>query len=91
MLIKNIFNMEISLITEQIKEIFIKVFPKEGASALNLDKKQSEFEDWDSFAHLQLVSQIEKQFSIRLDIDDVMNVNSPNDFIKLVNELCKSK
>ena len=37
------------------------------------------------------ISQIEKQFSIRLDIDDVMNVNSPNDFIKLVNELCKSK
>ena len=91
MLIKNIFSMEISLITEQVKEIFIKVFPKVDPLILNLDKKQAEFEDWDSFAHLQLVSQIEKQFGIRLDIDDVMNSNSPNDFIKLVNELCESK
>ena len=81
MLIKNTFRMEIPSVTEQIKEIFIKVFPKENISLLDLDKNQSEFEDWDSFAHLQLVSEIEKQFNVRLEYEDVMNVNFPKDFI----------
>jgi len=31
------------------------------------------------------VSKIEKQFNIRFDIDQIMNVNSPNDFLKFVN------
>jgi acyl carrier protein len=91
MLIKNTFRMEIPSVTEQIKEIFIKIFPKENISLLALDKSQSEFEDWDSFAHLQLVSEIEKQFNIRLEYDDIMNVNSLKDFIKLVDDSCKSK
>ena len=78
--------MEISLIEQEIKEIFLTVFPDEDSSVLTMNKQQSEFENWDSFAHLRLVSEIEKQFDLRLDIDEVMNINSPNDFLNLVNK-----
>tara|TARA_B100001765_G_C19231783_1_gene218478 strand:+ start:244 stop:489 length:246 start_codon:yes stop_codon:yes gene_type:complete len=78
--------MEISLIEQKIKEIFLTVFPDEDSSILTMNKQQSEFENWDSFAHLRLVSEIEKQFDLRLDIDEVMNINSPNDFLNLVNK-----
>jgi len=78
--------MEISLIEQKIKEIFLTVFPDEDSSVLTMNKQQSEFENWDSFAHLRLVSEIEKQFDLRLDIDEVMNINSPNDFLNLVNK-----
>ena len=78
--------MEISLIEQKIKEIFLTVFPDEDSSILTMNKQQSEFENWDSFAHLRLVSEIEKQFDLRLDIDEVMSINSPNDFLNLVNK-----
>lgn len=78
--------MEISLIEQKIKEIFLTVFPDEDNSVLTMNKQQSEFENWDSFAHLRLVSEIEKQFDLRLDIDEVMSINSPNDFLNLVNK-----
>ena len=77
--------MEDSSPVKKIKEIFIKIFPEENDLSFKMDKKQSEFKNWDSFAHLQLVSEIEKQFNVRFDIDEVMNFNSPNDFLKFVN------
>ena len=77
--------MEDSSPEKKIKEIFFKIFPEENDSTFKMDKKQLEFENWDSFAHLQLVSKIEKQFNMQFDIDEIMNVNSPNDFLKFVN------
>ena len=84
MLIKNTFRMEISSVTEQIKEIFIKIFPKENISLLALDKSQSEFEDWDSFAQMQLITSVESKFNIQIDIDDVISITSADDLLNYV-------
>ena len=51
--------MEDSSPEKKIKEIFFKIFPEENDLTFKMDKKQLEFENWDSFAHLQLVSKIE--------------------------------
>ena len=73
-------------IDEKIKNIFLKIFPDENDESFTMEKKQSEFEDWDSFAHLQLVSAVEKEFGIRFDIDEVMNFTSPIDFVKYIDK-----
>jgi len=76
---------ELNNLKLEIKNIFFNVFPNLKDEDFDWEKHQSGYEDWDSFAHLQLVSKIEKQFNIRFDIDQIMNVNSPNDFLKFVN------
>ena len=73
-------------IDEKIKNIFLNIFPDENDESFTMEKKQSEFEDWDSFAHLQLVSAVEKEFGIRFDIDEVMNFTSPIDFVKYIDK-----
>ena len=73
-------------INEKIKNIFLNIFPDENDESFTMEKKQSEFEDWDSFAHLQLVSAVEKEFGIRFDIDEVMNFTSPIDFVKYIDK-----
>tara|TARA_B100000686_G_scaffold126318_1_gene133700 strand:+ start:206 stop:439 length:234 start_codon:yes stop_codon:yes gene_type:complete len=73
-------------IDEKIKNIFLNIFPDENDESFTMEKKQSEFEDWDSFAHLQLVSAVEKEFGIRFDMDEVMNFTSPIDFVKYIDK-----
>jgi len=82
--------MEISTTEQKIREIFLTVFPDEDNLTLKMDKQQLEFENWDSFAHLRLVSEMEKQFDLQLDIDEVMYLNSPNDFLNLISKKKKT-
>jgi acyl carrier protein len=76
--------METVNIEQKIKEIFLSMFPNEDDSTFKMEKQQLEFENWDSFAHLRLVSEMEKQFELELDIDEVIYLNSPKDFLNLI-------
>ena len=85
-----IFTVNISIIKNNVKNIFISVFPEINEVEFNWDHTPAEYENWDSFAHLRIVCQIEKKFGIELDLDDANNLNSASDFLKLAQKRLNS-
>ena len=79
--------MDTSQIDEQLKSIFLDVFQAElSDSTFNWEKQQNDYENWDSFAHLRIVSEIEEKFGIKLDIDDVIYITSASGFLKIIKD-----
>lgn len=72
-----------------LKQIFIDIFPDIDESSFNWDKQQNEYENWDSFAHLRIISEIEEKFGIQLDIDDVIYINNASGFLKIIKDKIK--
>ncbi len=71
-------------INQKIKKIFKEVFPELKNTDFNLNKTQDQFEEWDSFSHMQLVSKIEQEFSISLEIEEVIEADSALKFIEII-------
>ena len=81
------FTMVISDVKNEVENIFLNVFPEINEAEFNWDDTPTDYENWDSFAHLRLVSQIEKKLGIQLDLDDAINLNSASDFLKLTQNM----
>jgi len=67
-----------------ITEIFQETFAELKGKDFDLEKKQSDFENWDSFAHMELVGKIEEKFGISLEVDEVIDLDSPKKFVEIV-------
>jgi len=60
--------MDTSQIDEQLKSIFLDVFQAElSDSTFNWEKQQNDYENWDSFGHLRIISEIEEKFGIKVE------------------------
>ena len=66
---------------DDIKAIFLDTFPNMKENEFDLDKKQEEYEDWDSFAHLNLITMAESKFGINLSIDDATSIISARNLL----------
>lgn len=79
-------------IENSIKKIFLKVFASELKRGLfDFDKTQDKFQNWDSFSHMELVSAVENELGISLDIEDVVSIRSPRDFVNVIKKKKKVK
>ena len=79
--------MDPSQVDEQLKAIFLDVFQAElSDSTFDWEKQQNDYENWDSFGHLRIVSEIEEKFGIKLDIDDVIYITSASGFLKIIKD-----
>jgi len=66
---------------DDIKAIFLDTFPGMKENEFDLDKKQEEYENWDSFAHLNLITMAESKFGINLSIDDATSIISARNLL----------
>ena len=66
---------------DDIKAIFLDTFPDMKEDEFDLDKKQEEYENWDSFAHLNLITMAESKFGINLSIDDAISIISARNLL----------
>ncbi len=66
---------------DDIKAIFLDTFPDMKEDEFDLDKKQEEYENWDSFAHLNLITMAESKFGINLSIDDATSIISARNLL----------
>tara|TARA_B100001750_G_C15390895_1_gene537382 strand:+ start:683 stop:973 length:291 start_codon:yes stop_codon:yes gene_type:complete len=82
--------MDVPDVKNEIKKIFLGVFSEINDFEFNWDTHFTEYENWDSFMHLTLVSKIEKKFNIQFDFDDSINLSSAADFIKLTHKMLNS-
>ena len=74
-------------IIESIKEIVIDVLDVEDPDSFKLDElsKIEDYSEWDSLAHINIITQIESIFKIRFSIDAVENFVDIQDIINVVN------
>ena len=71
------------LILEQLQSIFRDVLDQ-PALILTRESNASNVEDWDSLAHIDLVTSIEKKYKIRFALSELQELKNVGDMIDLV-------
>jgi|TARA_B110000858_G_scaffold193537_1_gene246222 acyl carrier protein len=54
----------------------------------NLNKKN--LQEWDSMSNMALISNIEKKFQLKFNVDEVLKINSVANLLKIVQKKIKS-
>ena len=73
---------------EQIISIMAKVLEVEP-SEIELDCGIGDMPEWSSLKHLQIISELEQAFSIKLQPQDIMELEEIGDLVNLVKELAE--
>jgi acyl carrier protein len=74
----------------EIQEIFRDVFD-DPTLIITRTSNASTVEDWDSLAHLNLVSAIEKKYKIRFALGELQELKNVGDMIDLIQEKLAAK
>jgi len=51
---------------------------------LTLESSPETVESWDSLSHAQLIDKIEKEFKLKIDLLEMLDINSLQDILNLV-------
>ena len=76
-------------IKNEIKNIFFEVFPKLSENEFEWEKEQKDYENWDSFAQLNIITFAESKFDIIFSLEESIEIKSANDLLKCVNSHLK--
>ncbi len=68
----------------KLVELFSNVFPSLTKDSFNLDQDRTTFENWDSLSHMQLVSEIEQSFNVSFEMEEIVDISKPADFLALI-------
>ncbi len=71
---------------DRVVNIFSAVFNVDK-SKIKLTDTMEDIESWDSIGHLQLIMNIEAEFGIKLNTEDVVQIDSVEKCIDVVNGL----
>lgn len=71
---------------ERLKEILAKVFLTDKAK-IDDDMSRKDMDEWDSMAHLLLVSEVESTFDVMISDDDIMEIQTVGDVKKVLRKL----
>jgi acyl carrier protein len=66
----------------QVQDIFLSIVLE--TEKFPLERQLREFEGWDSLAHMQLVVELEQNFSIRFHMGEVETSRTILDLVRLV-------
>ena len=64
-----------------IKQIFFEVFPNLNERDFSWDKQQKDYENWDSFAQLNLITLTEAKFDISFSLDESIGIKTANELL----------
>jgi len=67
-----------------IKNIFLEVFPNLSEAEFSWNKEQKDYESWDSFTQLNLITFVESKFDIALSLEESIDIKSAHDLLKCV-------
>lgn len=71
-------------IENKIKEIFFDVFSNLNDENFNWEEKQEDYLNWDSFAHLELMTGTESKFNIKISPEEALSIRTAQDLVELV-------
>jgi len=66
-----------------LQDIFRDVF-LDGSLVISEETSPLEIEEWDSLAHITLVTTVEKAFDMRMSADDIGDINSVQMLIDVI-------
>lgn len=69
---------------DEIKKIFFDVFPTLNESDFEWEKHQKDYENWDSFAQLQLITLAEEKFNVELSLEEAISITTPKKLLEHV-------
>lgn len=69
--------MEENKVYKKVGEIFIRMFS--NVPKLNEEISSKDISDWDSLRHVMLISEIEKEFGISFDLEDMLSMSTFGD------------
>jgi len=75
-----------SRMEERLKDILAKVLLVDKAN-INDRTSRKNMEEWDSMAHLMLVSEIESVFEVMMSDDDITEIETVGDIKKVLRKL----
>ena len=75
--------MENGDILKEVQPIFREVF-ENPALNVTFESKPSDIHEWDSLTHVLLLSKIEKKFSIKFSLDDMLSFENIGDICNSV-------
>jgi acyl carrier protein len=70
---------------EGLEKVFRKVL-KQPTISLTSDNTPADLERWDSLHNMMIMNQLEKEFSIKIDMGEVINLKSVGDIGALIEE-----
>ena len=76
-------------IKNDVKNIFFEVFPKLSENKFGWEKEQKDYENWDSFAQLNIITFAESKFDISFSLDESIEIKSANDLLECINSHLK--
>ena len=68
----------------EIKKIFFQIFPDLNELDFDWKKKQNDYENWDSFSQLNLITMLEEKFDISISDENSINIQSAEDALNFV-------
>ena len=71
----------------EIKNIFFEIFPNISSENFDWKKHQKDYENWDSFAQLHLITLTESKFDIEIGLDESISITSAQDLLDCVKSL----
>jgi acyl carrier protein len=77
---------EMSNVNDKLKDILAKVLLKDK-NEIGDGMSRKSVEEWDSMAHLMLVSEIESAFEVALSDDDIMEIQTVGDIKQKLKKL----
>tara|TARA_B100001559_G_scaffold126207_1_gene106020 strand:+ start:201 stop:434 length:234 start_codon:yes stop_codon:yes gene_type:complete len=69
---------------DDVKNIFFDTFPLLSESDFDWEKTQNNYDDWDSFAQLNLITLAEAKFEINFSDDEITSINSAKSLLDIV-------
>ena len=76
-------------IKNDVKDIFFEVFPKLSENEFAWGKEQKDYENWDSFAQLNIITFAESKFDVLFSLDESIEIKSANDLLECINSHLK--
>ena len=71
-------------IKDEVKKIFFTVFQNMSEQEFLWEKQQKDFENWDSFAQLNLITLAEAKFDISFSLDEATEIKSANELFECI-------
>jgi acyl carrier protein len=75
---------------EQVQEIFRDVFDQPDL-IITRDSNASTVEDWDSLAHINLVTAIERRFKVKFALGELQEMKNVGDLMDLLSKKLAAK
>ncbi len=67
---------------DEIKKIFFEVFHNISEHDFSWEKQQKDYDYWDSFAQLNLITLSEAKFDISFSLDESIEIKSANELFE---------